>query len=583
MAGKRIWNQAACGVLLGAAIGLWMQSGVLKEALDRIAEEQWAAQGMWRLVALALEDPIGGIARIALLGLAMGALAGLRRGPFPGLPRLLRWAGATAATLILSAWGTASILTARSAAGAPDVLWIVVDTLRADRLGCYGYEKDTSPFLDDLASQSVRFKTPISQESYTIASVASYFTSIYPPEHAVLYNDPGLDVVDRRLLTVAEVLRNQGYATAAFVFNPHLQKKTQFDQGFDHYDDTYDNFTQDPGTARHAVAETAARLEKKVEAYLDEDQGDRPRFLYLHYLDVHAPYVPPPPYHEMFLPDDATQEDRALVAQWVGEPFDGGGPMPEWVRTRPDLYAAQYDGEIRYTDDMLRRLFNRLAERGITLDNTIVVVTSDHGEALRDQHPMFRRGDARTEGMIEFGHGRTVYIEQVHVPLIVSAPGMEGGLVVEAPVELMDIAPTLVDLLGIDAASLPFQGMSLVPPMEGTALHNRPVFSGGNHGRGMVMAAGFAYHNYDESAVKGGTYGSRPADDYISRREEEFFDMEGDPLQTTDLLVGGRRPAPSLKGALLEWLGRARNARAPQVIEDEKTREKLRALGYLGD
>lgn len=152
--------------------------------------------------------------------------------------------------------------------GSPDklnVVWITVDALRADHLGCYGYEKNTSPFINRFAAEGVLFKNAFSQESYTQASVPSFFTSTYPPVHQVLYDKPTIDILDSSFITIAEVLKENGYDTAAFVFNPHLKAVFNFGQGFDVYDDNKEGFNE--SLPRYAAFETAGKMFEKVKKY----------------------------------------------------------------------------------------------------------------------------------------------------------------------------------------------------------------------------------------------------------------------------------------------------------------------------
>ncbi|MFA5147305.1 MAG: sulfatase [Candidatus Omnitrophota bacterium] len=417
----------------------------------------------------------------------------------------------------------------------PNIVWIVIDALRADHLGCYGYGRDTSSFIDGFAGKGILFEHAFSQESYTQASVASFFTSTYPWVNKVLYDKPMIDVLDPAFVTIAEILKEAGYDTAAFVFNPHLKAIFNFGQGFDLYSDGGKGLKvvlRDPGSH-----ETAKKISAKVKRYLERTGGKRPVFLYLHYRDVHGPYMPPPPYDSVF-------------------------PGPD----------SAYDGEIRYADNSIRALFTLLKGYGIDNRNSVIIVTADHGEEFYDDPPP----DKRSPG----GHGRTLYNELIHVPLIMSIPGLPAGKRIGAYVGLIDIAPTLCDILKIDRKRYGrFQGMTLLPVINGEDDGHRPVYGGGKYGRGFVIRGGYKYYidlkNKTASCM-------RPADnDNVMR--EELYDMNADFNEVMDL--SGARPdiVSELRKELEAFIkgSPVYGGLAASVWPDARTEEELRSLGYL--
>lgn len=605
---------AGAGAVASAVAGLVCVWTPLCSAWRDVRAEGWWEQGLDRMVLLRLGQPLRSIDRWTMLGAAVGAGLALllRRG------RLRRRASTVDRTLATTVGSvglfvlTVAVLleavrmnrSRRTPAGQLHVVWIVIDALRADHLGCYGYPQDTSPFLDSLAARSARFSLAISQESYTMASAASYFTSRYPPETKVLYDQPDIDALGRSFPTLAEVLKNAGYDTGAFVFNPHLQARYQFDQGFDVYDDACPQLGDGHITAETpiwAAKDTARPMYDKVSGFLDNErfQGSgRPKFLYLHYRDVHGPYIPPPEYAARFLPADYSPELWAYLAKYQqrpvkleAEPFDPPLPAevePDWPhsRARLEYTISQYDGELRYTDDSLARLFEMLARHGIDLRTSIFVVTADHGEEFRDPHP----GDVSG-----WGHGRTLYREQVHVPLLVSLPDQKAigqkavGHVIDVPVELVDIAPTILDAALGESARTDFRGRSLAPLVRGGTLSPRPVFAGGNHGRGLVVSNGLVYYRCDTSTQRRRTdFGLRPAPGEVGDMQEELYSLTDDPRQrsnllaeTTDAGTDDRRAARALEQLVAEWLARGASgpSRTPMPI-DEHDREQLTALGY---
>ena len=451
----------------------------------------------------------------------------------------------------------------RWGSGETNVVWIVIDALRADHLGCYGYEKDTSPFIDHLASKSVLFRNAIAQETYTQASVPSYFTSTYPAVHGVLYDHPNIDVLDSRLVTIAELLSMEGFATAAFVFNPHLKARFGFNQGSSIYDDNPEGW--DPDQPRHEAFETAGKIYCKTEDYLSQNSA-RPVFLYLHYRDVHTPYAPPPPYHERFLPPG--------IEPVVDLLYDGKEKFNH--RDHTEVFVSQYDGEIRYTDDYLGETLAMLREFNIDRDNSIIIITADHGEEFQDRHPNDSGGRQ---------HGRTLDREQMNVPLIIALPGLEWrGRTVETFVELVDIVPTILDVLGIEGEGLrQFQGRSLLPMILGGREETRPVYCGGNHQRGAIIDNGWKFYRNDAKLKLDRLKNfQRPDSGFQYCFEEQLFNIDDDPYETQDLIKKEPVIAEKLRSALKRIEDALVPAGAVESIEmDEDIREKLEALGYL--
>lgn len=283
----------------------------------------------------------------------------------------------------------------------PDVVVYLIDTLRADHLGTYGYERDTSPTLDRFASEGVVFENAYAQSSWTKASVGSLFTGLLPSRHGAVRRDQRLR---DEATTIAEHLRAAGYRTAAFVSNPNVLPVFGFGQGFD------DVFDVDSVMRKG----TADRVHTAVYEYLDTaapttDPERAPLFLYVHTRDPHAPYQPPAEFAQRF------------PAAVEGDPLQ--------------RVLSLYDGEIAFADEEIGHFFDRLKRHGL-YDDALIVVLSDHGEEFGDH------GSS--------GHGRTLFEEQLRVPLIVRLPGGRGaGTRIESPVRIVDLLPTVSDLLGI--------------------------------------------------------------------------------------------------------------------------------------
>jgi len=333
--------------------------------------------------------------------------------------------------------------------GCPDcnVVVIVIDALRADHLGHMGYGRNTSPVIDGIAKGSVEFMNAYSQESYTTPSVATIFSSDYPQGHGAL-NLGEFSTLSDNYTTLAEALKEDGYRTAAFVFNPSLHERHNLDQGFDLYDDNDEGLVGDDDTERY---ETASKIEKG--AYEWMDGGDGRFFMYLHYRDVHFPYLPPAPYDGIF-------EDEGLALGY-----------PAYQRKQ----ISSYDGEIAYTDHMIGRIIKGIQERAG--GETVFIITSDHGEEFLDHGGWY--------------HVRTLYEEQLRVPLIIHYPGRDMGERVYMPVELVDLAPTILGIVGIERPRT-FRGLDMLD--EG--YDKKRIIAGGRAGRATIIEDGIKYYRY---------------------------------------------------------------------------------------
>lgn len=444
----------------------------------------------------------------------------------------------------------------------PNVVWIVLDALRADHLGQTIDGVPASPFLDGLRGDAISFDAAISQESYTMASVPSYFTSTYPTEHDVLYDQPRIDVLAEEFVTIAEVLQKAGYTTAAFVFNPHLRKKYGFGQGFDVYDDNPQGWPK--RKPMHERMETAAKMHAKLQEHF-KNYGNRPAFLYLHYRDIHGPYAPPPPHNESFLPEEYPPTVDIL--------YEERGKYT--LKRNTDLYLSQYLGEIQYLDQQLARTWELLEREGFRRDNTIFIITADHGEEFRDEHPRDPGGGS---------HGRTLYAEQIHVPLILSVPDGPRGKSVESWVELIDIAPTILDAAAIDDQPGQFRGQSLLGALRDEGPPPRKaVFAGGNHGRSAVIADGWKYYRYDPD-LKSSRVKQLSRETKSQATAEELYRVDTDPFERRNLAKKKPKVLRRMRALADEYdERRSSDADRETAPVDAETHDRLKALGYFSE
>jgi arylsulfatase A-like enzyme len=330
----------------------------------------------------------------------------------------------------------------------PDVLLITVDTLRADRLGVYGFALDTSPAIDRLAASGVVFERAIAGASFTSGSHASIMTSRYTREHTIGYMNGGTRL--EGITTLAETFERAGYQTAAFVGNVILNRDSGLDRGFEVYDDEL----PDPERNREFVFERIA--EKTTERALRwlENRDHRPFFLWVHYQDPHGPYTPPPAFRGKFPPEFKPDEKPLPVLDGVSGL--NGIPSYQYIDgiRRQSVYEARYAEEIAYADHWIGELVARV-EANASKEGIIVVFTADHGESLG-------------EGDRYFSHGSSTLPDQARIPLIIRAPGLQAGRRAEIA-HHVDIMPTILELAGF-AVPADASGVALGPILRGDAL-----------------------------------------------------------------------------------------------------------------
>lgn len=432
----------------------------------------------------------------------------------------------------------------RAAPGAPNLLVLLVDTLRADRLGTYGAEPSPSPTLDALARRGLVFEDSVSQSSWTMASVGSILTGLHPRSHGappVTGRQPGADpswgFLAERLVTWPELAQQAGITTVGVSANPLISRGTNLAQGFE-------TFTEFPWDGRRHGWYAATEVNQHFLDWLDRNRAWR-FVAYLHYMEPHDPYAPPP----AMRPPPPAGLDRRLVAGDVTPAANainvrGGAPLP----AEAIAYLRQlYDAEIRVWDDALASLLAELERRRV-LESTIVVVTADHGEEFQEH------------GRLK--HGTQLYEESLRVPLVLVGPGIAAGRRADTA-QGIDVFPTVAGLLGVTPPDgLP--GRDLLATTAGrdaVAETTRGILPGGGptdltalrtpHWKLIVTGATGAVELFD-LARDPGERASRPAD------------PEAAAMQTTlERWTATAAPAPRSDGA------------------DPAMRAKLRALGYV--
>lgn len=419
-------------------------------------------------------------------------------------------------------------------AGAPNVLLIVLDTVRADRLSVYGYGRDTTPNLKRLARDGVRFERARSTAPWTLPSHASMFTGRWPHQLSADLDGP----LDATYPTIAEFLGSQGYDTAGFVANlTYTSAETGLSRGFAHYEDhrlLVDDLIRGSALGSRIVWETVAAVghwtghpvpnftRKNAEevngqflGWLSKRPTDRPFFAFVNYYDAHNPYVPPLGFNRHFGVRRETAADNTTIERWFV--LDKHNLTPRQV----GLINDGYDDCIAYLDEHLGRLFDSLEQRGV-LQNTLVIVTADHGEAFGD-HELY-------------GHASSLYDSEIHVPLLIMGPrGVPRGLSAPASATLRDLPATIADLLGHGSRS-PFPGVSMARHWaDPSTLANTPagtLFS-------EVEKPAHSLPNQGRSPVFRGAMKLLVSNEKIYIRNgdgvEELYDIANDPHQKQNL------------------------------------------------
>lgn len=400
----------------------------------------------------------------------------------------------------------AGALVAVSCGGAPrrlNILLVVIDTMRADHLGCYGYDRDTSPAIDRIAAEGVRYDNAYTSAPWTLPAFASLMTSTRPWEHGAVndYLAPRRD-----LPTLARLLRSAGYETAAFVSHIYTSSTYGFDDGFDRFEDfgIAEDYAFDQGReprAEQVVGEAVRWLRGR--------DRSRPFFLWVHLFDPHWSYDAPPPYRDMYDPNyrgavDGTYRtiERYLSTDSLMAPRD------------LEHLVALYDGEVRYADAWIDTLTRRLRGDG-DWDRTIAVVAGDHGEEFQEHRSL--------------GHSFTFYDEVLRVPLVVRDPSGPAGRVVTSPVGLVDLLPTLAAKAGAPAP----------PGIAGRAIPAAET------GAPRILAAGTTREGrYGRALVEG------PHTIVWDRAGARLYDRASDPGETRDILPLAGDEAARLRSAL---------------------------------
>lgn len=434
--------------------------------------------------------------------------------------------------------------------GRPNVVVIVVDTLRADHLSQYGYERATSPALEEFSKQSTLFSAAYSTSSWTQPSVASLFTGLLPARHGVVKQST---ILPAEFDTLAGLLLEHGWQTAGWSGNLFIGRKTGFDRGFEHFEGH---------EGKVLVYPDAQHMLERVESWLQvARQPDRPSFLYFQPMNCHGPYRVPAEYRSALLgraPSDRFDYNDGLMKSILK-----GGELAAREQVTADYLESltdQYDTAVRYSMDVVVQLLKTLREQGL-YEESVIILTADHGEELFDHGG--------------FGHGYSLFEEVVRVPLWIKLPGQTDGAEVATPVSLVDLLPTVLDLVEIQHAPADTlqDGRSLEPLVTGSR------DAQGFRGRAIPMDTRWRSRAV-ASAVRLGSYKLIQVEsDYEGRDNAHMlFDLASDPSEKVDLAAREPGKVQALSAALNRLV-------ADDTVETESAAdldlEVLRALGYI--
>ena len=423
-----------------------------------------------------------------------------------------------ARTILLGAALLTSAVTAgeeKTTLAHPDILFVLIDSIKASHLGCYGYGRDTTPNIDRFAkAECVRFETVIPGGSWTIPAVMTLFTSLPADEHRrVMPNLPH----DGKAVTFAETLRGAGYATVGITANGMVSHRFGYGKGFDLWDDYSATLPPEAGMMKAASGYAKGMaLTKMGLNRLKRRDPAKPLFLFLCYMDPHWDFYPPLPYDRMF---DSTGKGPIRNA-WA---MKADKVTPEIRRRTLDAY----DGEIAYCDNAISNLLASVAAMP-RWNDTVVVIAGDHGESF------WERGFS--------GHGNYLYDQELKVPLMIRVPksrALKPGTVVKGQVGGIDLAPTLLDLAGVPVPPS-WKGRSLVSAMERGVSDGRPV-----------VTETRVRDNLWQRAVRTDRWKVIAIDDFT--KPVEAYDLAADPGETNDLVRAGT-PLPTEAELLVPYL-----------------------------
>ena len=430
-----------------------------------------------------------------------------------------------------------------------NIVLITIDALRADHLSCYGYERNTSPNIDSIAGKGIIFQNAIAPSSWTAPSVVSLLTSVYPTNHGVIHGVGYKkkktlhiqEVFSNQLFTLTEILKANGYTTFGVVSNLHLGEHFGFGRGFDYY--------------KCLPFLPAPQVNKTVYSWEDEIRNAEKFFLWIHYFDPHHYYHARNPWIGDYASPELTQELKLFKKSWS----ELKQLIPAFKKDPQTLnnLIALYDSEINFVDSSIGKLFQKFEPD----DNTLIVITADHGEEFLEKD--------------QLGHGSNLYRETINIPLIVKLPQCSQKAEVSRHVSLVDVMPTILQSINIKPPEQTL-GKSLLQTNGLLFWLKKKLF--------ISDTVQYKFSEMDTVATLKTIISPEWKYIYNYKRETgQLFNIQADSLELNDLVDNRVEESSQLKERLLRWVSKATKypTRKQEFQLTPKEKEKLQGLGYI--
>ncbi|MCK4496290.1 MAG: sulfatase [Candidatus Aminicenantes bacterium] len=437
-----------------------------------------------------------------------------------------------------------------------NIILISIDTLRADHLGCYGYDRDTSPNIDSLASDSALFLNTYASSPWTLPSHVSLLTSLHGVHHQVYYDR---EKMDPAVLTLADILRQNNFSCSSLTGGGFVSSVYGFSKGFDTYHDGVGGIFQQ---------DSAELLFRAVLEWIEREK-DKNFFLFLHTYQTHNPYACPYPYKTMFTKEGAKWRHIDLVSYLGGKP----GLFKRLPEEERQNIIDLYDGEIRYTDEkFIGPLIGKLKEMEL-YDQTMIIFTSDHGEEFYDH-----KG---------WGHGHSLYDESLKVPLVIKFPGSKfKGKEIGNIVSLVDVMPTVLEEMGIDFSDLNIDGRSLFPVIEGKEKGDRTFLADiGSNVLNSRIPQKISMNMGKDKLILNKKFSTKDLDFFLyappALKPIELYDLKQDSIERKDIADKKSVLVNQIIRQINEIYSKAKKRKISRPEIDEELLEQLKALGYI--
>jgi len=456
----------------------------------------------------------------------------------------------------------------------PNILFIIIDATRADHFSAYGYPRLTTPNMDRIASEGVLYENAISPAGWTLPATTSIFTGTYVAKHGVNNEN---HVLGNKLITMPEVLKRAGYHTIGFCTNDWISEATGLARGFnEYYRFNYSRFIHKAKRFLNSVRNGgkdswAFAINQRIKRWLRQNKAEKPFFMFVHYGELHLPYQLPRPYNTRFLPEGMSYQEAMRVNQDPKAFYAGVAKMNQ---RDFEISKALYDCALTYVDDRVQEIYAELKRVG-QLDQTIIIITSDHGESLGEHG--------------HFDHYYVLYDCLLKVPLIIRYPQLfPAGTRIKKMVQTLDILPTLKEILGLfDPELNEMQGLALPPLDKNGEVREFTIAERYKDLKGLKKSypdrdlAHLKQWELDRKiAIRTEKYKLIDSTDY----EPELFDLENDPAEQHNIFYEQKPIAEELRQKITSWRGTftAATSAGQEANFDDAMRKRLESLGYLG-